>query len=100
MNEETQDKSTTEAATGATPVLPLVKPVFAFEVEVNGFVTIVFAETASKAKWTAISGYWDAYGKGQGWPELHCRREPLFDSNPLALQGRKCWSPSYVRGYP
>ena len=100
MNSGKQGKSATEAATETTPVLPLVKPVLAFEVEVNGFVTVVFAESAAKAKWIAVAGYWDAYGKNQGWPELHCRREPLFDGHPLAKQGRKCWGPDYVRGYP
>jgi len=73
----------------------------AFEVEVNGFITIVFAATAAKAKWRAIRGYWAAYGRRhKEWPEVKCRRERLYDSSPLAKHSPHYYSPSYVRGYP
>jgi hypothetical protein len=72
----------------------------AFEVDVDGYTCIVFAETASQAKWTAVSGYWDAYGRSRNWPWTKCHREPLYDSNPLATHGRKGYAPSFVRSYP
>lgn len=70
----------------------------AFSVEINNMRAIVFAETKAKAKWIAVRGYWDAYGKN-GWPRSTVRREPRFDKNPLREGERVPWTQDHVESY-
>jgi len=67
----------------------------AYEVTLYDFISICFAETPAKAKWIAVSGYWDTYGKN-GWPDVSVRREPQFDNSPL--KNGKCvpWTRDHV----
>lgn len=68
----------------------------AFAVEIHDMEAIVFAETPAKAKWIAVKGYWEAYGKN-GWPaDLRVVRCPRYDGNPLRNDKRVPWTRDYV----
>lgn len=67
----------------------------AFGVEIHEMTTIVFATTPAKARWIAVRGYWDAYGKTE-WPRPRSWREPFFDSNPLKDRESRCYTRDYV----
>ena len=69
----------------------------AFCVEIDGFRSVVFAETAAKAKWIAVSSYWDAFGKTAGWPCDAVYRLPRYDNNPLRDGKRTPWTEDYVQ---
>ena len=70
----------------------------AFSVEIHNMTAIVFAETKAKAKWIAVRGYWNAFGKN-GWPRLTAWREPRFDKNPLREGERVPWTRDHVENY-
>jgi len=64
-------------------------PVVSWVVEIDNMMGIVFAPTAAKARYIAVRGYWDAYGRRKGeWPRATCKREPRFDAVSLIAQGR------------
>lgn len=73
----------------------------AFEVTMDGMVTITFALTAKAAKWSAIAaareaGYYDARGGStlQKWPStLTVRRVPDYDCLRPEGSGRRCFEP-------
>lgn len=75
-----------------TPTAPA--PLLAWDVELNDMHCIVFAETAAKARWTAVRAYWEAYEK-RGWPSVHAVRRPFLDTFPNK-QPRKAYCPEYV----
>ena len=58
-------------------------PKVAWRVCVNGWGCITFAATKSKAKWIAVKGYWDAYGKNGSWPSTQARRAEIYDKSYL-----------------
>jgi hypothetical protein len=72
------------------------EPPLAFMVEIEDMTTIVFATTAAKARWIAVKGYWEAFGRN-GWPRPQSGRIPKYDNSPLRFKGRKCWTEDHVR---
>lgn len=68
----------------------------AWEVEINYASCLVFAATKTKAKWTAVKAYWEAYGKNGTWPHCSVARRPWHDSFPG--EAGRAYSPEYVRG--
>jgi len=73
----------------------LVRPLLAWEIEINYMSCVVFAETRDKAKWRAVRGYWDAFGKHGGWPSMTYRRRPELDGYERAWENR-CWCPEHL----
>jgi hypothetical protein len=72
----------------------------AFEVEIHSMRCIVFARTAPKARWIAVRGYWEAYGRGKGgWPRPIARRISRLDNSSLKDHPSRCWAPEYVEDY-
>jgi hypothetical protein len=68
----------------------------AWIISVRNMPCVVFAETRDKAKWQAVSSYWDAFGKN-GWPSLTAHRAKTYDSSPLRNDERKqTFSEEYV----
>jgi hypothetical protein len=76
--------------------------VVAWGVEIDSMTCIVFAPTAAKARYIAVAGYWDAYGRRKGeWPRAVAWREPRFDASMLIKNGKKGpFVRDYVEGYP
>ena len=72
---------------------------FAWEVDINCMICIVFAATEKKANWIAVKSYWEAgYGRGRGtWPSVSTLRVPQHDNSRLKHEGRRAWGPEYVR---
>jgi hypothetical protein len=68
----------------------------AWEVEINYMSCIVFAATKTKAKWTAVKAYWEAYGRNKAWPHCSIARRPYHDRFPG--EAGRAYSPEYVRG--
>ena len=65
----------------------------AWEVMVNGFSCITFAETKAKATWNAVNGYRKAYNNRRGyWPPVSTRRINRLDNHSECNKpGRKCY---------
>ena len=79
-----------------------LQTIVAWGVEINSMTAIVFASTLSKARYIAVRGYWDAYGRRNGeWPRAVAWREPRFDGSLLIVHGKKGpFARDYVEGYP
>ncbi len=72
-----------------------VAPLLAWEVEIHSMSCVVFAATKAKARWTAVKSYWEAFGRGQGWPHCSVARRPLMDS--FKGEVGRAYTPEYVR---
>lgn len=58
----------------------------AWRVFVDDMSCIVFAMTSSRAKWVAVSSYWEAgYGWRGQWPNTRTERVPVLDKSPKRL---------------
>lgn len=70
----------------------------AWEVEINSMSCIVWAETAARARYQAVKGYWAAFGRMRGvWPRAVAGRAALFDNVPAHLKDSgRCFSRDYV----
>jgi hypothetical protein len=68
----------------------------AWEVEIDCQSCVVFALTASKARWLAVKAYWDAFGRTRSWPHCSVGRRPFYDKFPFKNE-RKAFTPEYVR---
>ena len=89
----------TKAADGAPAGVSDLTQLLAFDVEIGTTHCIVFAATASKARWLAVKGYREAgYGSIGAWPSPHAKRAEIYDNSPLKLKAQKCWVPEYVAG--
>lgn len=65
------------------------KPV-AWRVELNGWTGICFAVSASKAKWTAVKSYWEAFGRRKGeWPRPTAARAKAHDESAMNTERNK-----------
>jgi len=89
----------TKAADGALAGVSDSTQLLAFDVEIGATHCIVFAATASKARWLAVKGYREAgFGSCGTWPRPRAKREARYDNSPLKLKAQKCWTPEYVDG--
>ncbi|MCX6497180.1 MAG: hypothetical protein NTU93_00085 [Arthrobacter sp.] len=70
----------------------------AWRVEIYDIVCIVFAATRDKAKWIAVRGYWDAFGRRQ-WPRPTARRAEVYDNSPRRLDPPQAWNEDYLEAY-
>lgn len=74
----------------------------AWSVEIDSMTCVVFATTKPKARWLAVSAYWEAgYGRKRMWPRPVAWREPRFDKS--ALNGGeigRAYTREYVETYP
>lgn len=72
----------------------------AWAVEINDITAIVFAPTATKARYKAVRDYWDAFGRRKGeWPRAVAWREPRFDNSSLKqLDPMRCYCREFVEG--
>lgn len=71
----------------------------AWSIDLNDMSCIVFAPTSAKARYIAVRGYWDAYGKRKGeWPRATAKREPRFDKSAVLFPQNIPYSRDYVEG--
>ncbi len=83
-----------------TSPTPRQLQILAWEVEIHSMRCIVFAATKAKAKWIAVKGYWEAYGKN-GWPNPTAGRAELYDRSALRSHAKqRAWSEDHVISYP
>ena len=80
-------------------MISVSETMLAWEVEIHAMTCIVFATTKAKAQWIATSAYWEAFERN-GWPRAKAWRAERYDASALRNQGRRAWSPEYVRDYP
>lgn len=70
----------------------------AYIVTLNGTDAIVFAENRSKARWTAVRHWKDAYGLARGvWPDrLSIRRSKEHDRHAECNKAGVCYRPCSI----
>lgn len=71
----------------------------AWHIDINSMSCIVYAETLPKARWKAVSNYWEAgYGRKGLWPNPKACRAPRYDNHPeLIRQPTICHSEQNLR---
>lgn len=70
----------------------------AFGIEINSMSGIAFTTTAAKARWIAVSSYWEAgYGRKGLWPSVQAWREPRLDGRASNITDfKKVYAEEYL----
>ena len=69
----------------------------AYRVRLDDTEMITFAASPQQAKWNAVSGWREAWGKKE-WPKsLQVKRSPGYDGSPDDKGVRECITEEYVR---
>lgn len=69
----------------------------AYHIVIDDHDCFVFAETAAKARWIAVRGYWEAgYGRQGTWPSVFSKRAPQYDRSRARHGNRWAFSLDHI----